>query len=313
MALSRKEVFIKKVVKRIFPVTHSPPHVHVSRGLEERIVRSPDSKPEQKASETVEGSSECTSSSGNRSEILPPRKLYTVSLPPDDYAPVTYGDTNSRKSESSEDAAEEDCQGQPKKRRIRRKKQKNTLQTPDNLHGEQTDSGKHENLIQDNIQLQCTDGPKLSKNKKRKMKKKRQKEKMRAAGMLTKTTGLDFTYQPEKGSSKEGVDFEDVDKKADGILDFLQATQEMYLSDSKSKCADSAVSLEAAQKIFQHLESRSMSSSDMTLLHQLKSFVLLQDVERLKGGLEEFQEYSMMPPGMYSLIIILTNVVLNVD
>ena len=89
-----------------------------------------------------------------------------------------------------------------------------------------------ETLVQDNLQLQQIDSPKISKNKKRKMKKKRQKEKMRAAGLVTKTTGVDFTYQPDKNNREEAAGLKDIDEKADSILDFLQATQQIYFADS---------------------------------------------------------------------------------
>lgn len=124
---------------------------------------------------------------------------------------------------------DENDQGQPKRKRIRRKKQKNVLQNPDHLCEGQAECGRHETLIEDNLQLQCSDSPNLSQNKKRKMKKKRRKEKLRAAGLLTKPTCIDFTYKP---TSEEETDFEDTDKKADDILDFLQATQEIYFSES---------------------------------------------------------------------------------
>ncbi|XP_053142128.1 glutamate-rich protein 1 isoform X2 [Hemicordylus capensis] len=201
-------------------------------------------------------------------------------------------------SEGYSSLPEEEYQGQPKRKRIRKKKHKNVLQNHDNLHGDQAECGRHERLIEDNFQLQCTDGPSLSRNKKRKMKKKRQKEKMRAAGLLTKPTGIDFIYQPER---EEKANFEDADKKADDILDFLQATQEIYFSEKRSKCEDSAVSSESVHEIVQCLESRSISSSDISLLHQMKSFVLLQDVERLKGSMEEFQIHSDMPSGKAKL------------
>ncbi|KFV90467.1 Glutamate-rich protein 1, partial [Fulmarus glacialis] len=190
------------------------------------------------------------------------------------------------------ESAEEEYQGQTKRRRIRRKKQKNSLQNSNNLHGEQTESGMQETLVQDNLQLQQIDSPKISKNKKRKMKKKRQKEKMRAAGLVTKTTSVDFTYQPDKNNREEAAGLKDIDEKADSILDFLQATQQIYFADNKSEGTDSAT----AQELLQYLESRTISSSDVTLLHQLKSFVLLQDIERLKDALKQFQEQAMMLP-----------------
>ncbi|NXK44360.1 ERIC1 protein, partial [Chauna torquata] len=188
-------------------------------------------------------------------------------------------------------------QGQTKRKRIRRKKQKNSLQNSNNLHGEQTEPEMQETLVQDNLQLQKIESPKISKNKKRKMKKKRrQKEKMRAAGLLTKTTGVDFTYQPDKDNREGAADLKDIDEKADSILNFLQATQQIYFADNKSECTDFTVNSATVQELLQCLESRNVSSSDVTLLHQLKSLLLLQDIDRLKDALKQFQEHSMMPP-----------------
>lgn len=62
---------------------------------------------------------------------------------------------------------------------------------------------------------------------------------------------------------------------------------------------DSAVNSATTQELLQHLESRNLSASDVTHLHQLKSLVLLQDIDRLNDALKQFQEHSMMPPGMY--------------
>ncbi|XP_064364595.1 glutamate-rich protein 1 isoform X3 [Dromaius novaehollandiae] len=286
------------------------------------------------ADASTSGDTHCTSLQGSDNTILPPRRMYTVNLPPEGYvavAPDTDNVSISENSESSADSTagivnahccvpkeireagdtevmgdficslcrlEEEYQGQTKRKRIRRKKQKNNLQNPSNLHGEQTESGIQETLLQDNLQLQQIDSPKISKNKKRKMKKRRQKEKMRAAGLLTKTTGVDFTYQPDKNNSEEGADFKDIDEKADNILDFLQATQQIYFADNKSECTDPAVNSATVQELLQYLESRNMASSDVTLLHELKSLVLLQDIERLKNALQQFQEHSLMPPGL---------------
>ncbi|XP_074847302.1 glutamate-rich protein 1 [Carettochelys insculpta] len=304
MSGCRRQVFIGKVLKRLFPTTTSTSYVPVPHG-EVMVLKNPASKPDKKDSESASTSSECASSPGGANEIPLPRKLYTVSLPPEGYVPDnlrTNNPTNAENSENSNDTAEEDSQGHPKRRHIRRKKRKNTVGNPDNLHGEQTEPGKDETLFQHhNLQLQETDGTKISKNKKRKMKKKRQKEKMRATGLLTKTTSVDFTYQPEMDNS-EGADFKDIYEKVDDILDFLQATHEIYFSDNKSKSTDSAMSSDTFQEILHHLQSHSMASSDVTLLHQMKSLVLLQDIERLKGVLEKFQEYSMMLPDHAKII-----------
>ncbi|NWR74461.1 ERIC1 protein, partial [Centropus unirufus] len=194
------------------------------------------------------------------------------------------------------ESTEEEYHGQAKRKRIRRKKQKSSLQISDNSHGEQMESGMQETLVQDHLELRGAASPKISKNKKRKMKKKRQKEKKRAAGLVRKTTGVDFTYQPDKNNQEEAADLKDIDEKADSILDFLQATQQIYFADNKSEGRDSAVNSATAQELLKCLESRTVSSSDVTVLHRLKSLVLLRDIERLEDALKQFQEQSLMPP-----------------
>ncbi|XP_027310949.3 glutamate-rich protein 1 isoform X1 [Anas platyrhynchos] len=315
MAVGWREVFIRNVLKRLYPETSSS-LVHTSSGEEEVVLRNPGSKSREKDLENVQTLSAGASTSsdapsksfqGSDNTVLPPRKMYTVNLPPEGYVAVTQ-DTNSiSASENSEDSADsaEEYQGQTKRKRIRRKKQKSSLQNSESLHGEQTESGMQETLVQDNLQLQQIDSPKISKNKKRKMKKKRQKEKMRAAGLLTKNTGVDFTYQPDKNNREGAAGLKDIDEKADSILDFLQATQQIYFADNKSKCTDSAVNSATTQELLQHLESRNLSASDVTHLHQLKSLVLLQDIDRLNDALKQFQEHSMMPPDHTKTVITL--------
>ncbi|XP_068793390.1 glutamate-rich protein 1 isoform X2 [Struthio camelus] len=310
MALSRREVFIGKVLKRLFAETSSSSVVHASSGKEAVVPGNLGSKSKEKDLENVQtlstdastsGDTCCKSFQGNDNTILPPRRTYTVNLPPEGYiavAPNADSVSVSEKSESGADSTEEEYQGQTKKKRVRRKKQKNSLQNSNNLRCEETESGIQETLLEDNLQLQQIDSPKISKNKKRKMKKKRQKEKMRAAGLLTKTTGVDFTYQPDQSNSEEGANFKDIGEKADSILDFLQATQQIYFTDDKSGCTDPTVNSATVQELLQYLESRNVASSDVTLLHHLKSLVLLQDIERLKNALLQFQEHSLLPPGL---------------
>ncbi|XP_051471165.1 glutamate-rich protein 1 isoform X2 [Apus apus] len=278
MALSRREVFVQKVLKRLYPETSSSSHVHTWSGEEEASLRNLGSKSQEKNLDSVQTSSAdaststdtpCESFQGTDNTVLSPRKVYTVNLPPEGYVAVIPDAVNTAVSEnldSSAGSTEEEYQGQTKRKRIRRKKQNNSLQNSNNLHGEQTESGMQKTLVQGDLQLQQIDSPKISKNKKRKMKKKRRKEKMRAAGLVTKTTSVDFTYQPDKSNREEAADLKDIDEKSNSILDFLQATQQIYFTDN------------------------------LTLLHQLKSLVLVQDIERLKDALKQFQEQSMMPP-----------------
>ncbi|NXF72733.1 ERIC1 protein, partial [Sclerurus mexicanus] len=301
-------VFLAKLLKRLYGESSSSSLVHTSNREEESVPGNLGSKSEEKNLDNVQTSSAdaststdppCKSFQGSDDTNMSPRRIYTVDLPPEGYVAVTpdaISNAISEDSGSSADSTEEEYQGQTKKKRDRRKKQKSSLQISNNLHGEQTDSGMQETLVQDNLQLQQRDGPKISKNKKRKMKKKRQKEKKRAAGLVTKTTSVDFTYQPDKNNREEAAGLKDIDEKADSILDFLQATQQIYFTDKKTECTNAAVNSATAQELLQYLRSRTISSSDVTHLHRLKSLVLLQDIEKLKDALKQFQEQSMMLP-----------------
>ncbi|KAJ7340899.1 hypothetical protein JRQ81_004186 [Phrynocephalus forsythii] len=196
---------------------------------------------------------------------------------------------------SLEDSAEreENGQGQTQRKRHRRKKRKSGLQNPDRLQRGPAGCEEPKNLIEENVQLEHSEGSNLSRNKKRKMKKKRLKEKMRAAGLRMKPAAIDFMYKPE---TEGRTDFEEAHKKVNDILDFLQATQEIYFSEKPSKCPESAVSSQSVCEVLQSLESHTTSSSDITLLHRMKCLVLLQDVERLRGVVEEFHAGTLMPP-----------------
>ncbi|XP_021406948.1 glutamate-rich protein 1 isoform X2 [Lonchura striata] len=307
MAASRRDVFLAKLLKRLYGETSSSSLVQTSSREEEVVLENLGSKSQEKNLDNIQISSAdaststttpCESFQDNDDTVTSPRRVYTVDLPPEGYVAVTPDALSKAVSEasgSSADSTEEEYQGQTKRKRIRRKKQKSSSQISSNFHGEQTDLGIQE-TVQDNLQLQQTNGPKISKNKKRKMKKKRQKEKKRAAGLVTTTTSVDFTYQPDKNSKEEAAGLKDIDEKTDSILDFLQATQQIYFTDKKSECRDAAVNSATTQELLKHLEFRTISSSDVTHLHRLKSLVLLQDIERLKDALKQFQEQSMMSP-----------------
>lgn len=157
-----------------------------------------------------------------------------------------------------------DPHDQPKRRRIRKHKSKKKIRRPSSAHVEEAELEKQRTLSEERLPPRHTDGPAISKNKKRKLKKKQQMKRKRAAGVLTKAAGISFLYAPgegdvELGGSSEGAggggseaedpgdasdkeDREDSvdaeqdggkgsDDQAEGILDFLKSTQEMYFYD----------------------------------------------------------------------------------
>ncbi|KAM6221081.1 glutamate-rich protein 1 [Rhynchocyon petersi] len=230
---------------------------------------------------------------------------------------------------------DEEPHEQPKRKRVRKHKPKKYFKNSTRVLVEQAELEGQRSVSQEKLQPQPTDGSTISKNKKRKLKKKQQIQKKKAAGLLTKAAGISFMYQPEgsnsepelrstdrediqdttKGSWKdiceeevEDPNEEDVEdpkdedvkstkEKADSILNFLKSTQEIYFYDGISKDSDSSLLMETTEELFKHLESHSMSPSDVFILDHMKTLLLLQDTERLKRALEVFPEHCMMPLG----------------
>nr|XP_033791840.1 glutamate-rich protein 1 isoform X2 [Geotrypetes seraphini] len=289
------QVFIEKVLKRLYSAPASPSQLQ-SPPMQLETLCTPEA--EQKDSVTLT-STKCTNSTVGEKQF-PNQKLYTVSLPPDGYLPSSLETTNlthSEHTESSDDSDEEDSSVCSTRKRARKKRQQKNWQDS----GEQMAPKRQTHLLQVD-----RDSPKMSKNKKRKMKKKRQREKMRAAGCLTKASGVDFMYQPEDCANEE-ADIDDVDRKMSEILEFLKATQEIYLADRTSKCEDLDICSGTACGILKHLQTHRSPFSDVTLLYKLKSLVLLQDIEKLKIALQHFEEHSTMLPEYTSVVCSLFN------
>ncbi|XP_017817223.2 glutamate-rich protein 1 isoform X3 [Papio anubis] len=328
------------------------------------------------------------------SETPTARRLYTASGPPEGYVPCWPEPSSCGSPEhasSGDDTEDQDPHDQPKRRRIRKHKSKKKFKNPNSVLVEQAELEKQQSLLQEKFQRQHTDGPTISKNKKRKLKKKQQIKRKKAAGLATKAAGVSFMYQPEDSSSEgegmgeagegggadaseedptpareedikdageeggadsweedptpageedvkdpgeedgadsgkedptlareeDGADASEEDpipageddgadageeddtvtnEKADSVLNFLKSTQEMYFYDGVSRDAASAALADAAEELLDRLASHSVPPSDVSILHHLKTLLLLQDTERLKRALEMFPEHCTMPP-----------------
>ncbi|XP_008049847.1 glutamate-rich protein 1 [Carlito syrichta] len=218
MAERRRHVFVEKVLQRLFP--------NVSSGHKKREPQAPaiEDLPKTVSSEKVR-QRHIRPSTENNTQILPGRRLYTVSLPPEGYMPSEPGpssDPNSENISSGDDTEDQGPHDQPKRRRIRKHKSKKNLKNPNNVHVEQAGLEKQQSPLQEKLQPQHTDGSIISKNKKRKLKKKQQIKKKKAAGLVAKASGVNFMYQPEESSSEqedvgddgeEGIDADEEDTR----------------------------------------------------------------------------------------------------
>uniref|UniRef100_A0A8D2AR56 Glutamate-rich protein 1 n=1 Tax=Sciurus vulgaris TaxID=55149 RepID=A0A8D2AR56_SCIVU len=315
-SLRTSPLFVEKVLKRLFP--------NVPSGEEKETPQIfPLEKPPRKTtSEKVKRKHIHHLTDGDIKRQSEQRR-YTVSLPPEGYVPCLpepSSCTDSDNAFSGADAEDQDHHGQSKRRRIRKHKSKKNFKNPNNVHIELAELEKQQNLLQE-LQPQPTDGLIMSKNKKRKLKKKQQIRRRKAAGLVTKASGVSFMYQPEESSSEQGdlrhtaegvqdskeatsveasgeedaattqEDTEINSRKAEGILNFLKSTQEIYFYDGVSRAADSAVSTESVKELLTCLESNSMPPSDVLILDHMRTLLLLHDPERLRRALEAFPEH----------------------
>ncbi|XP_027243575.1 glutamate-rich protein 1 isoform X1 [Cricetulus griseus] len=303
-------LFTEKVLKRLFP--------NVSSGQDKGTPQTPalETPPKNVTPEAVEHTHGHKLADGDI-KIQPERRLYTVSLPPPGYVPSLPEPTscvNSENASSGGDTEEPDLHDQPKRRRVRRHKSKKNIKNPNDVVIKQAELETQPGLLQEKMHA---DTPTMSKNKRKKLKKKLQLRRKKAAGLVTKTFGVSFMYQPESSSEADADDVtggeaeddqegsvtdatqEDIElanSKAEGILSFLKSTQEIYFYDDTSEGFDPAVCIETAEELLHLLESRRMPASDVLILDHMKTLLLLQDTERLQSALEMFPEHCAMPP-----------------
>ncbi|XP_053315970.1 glutamate-rich protein 1 [Spea bombifrons] len=286
---TRKEVLVSKVLARLYPADVSYSSSSQRPTLQSEIKTTQSTPPED-----VEILQSPTESSPG-SEKGPPnnQKVYTVSLPPDDYVPSSQNDCRSSNSEHSENS--EDTEGNNPRLSKRRRRKKKARSSPQVV-------AEGENNIHPPI-LPLQTSVHINKNKRRKLQRKRQKERLKAAGLWPKVRASVLIDQPERCDEQaetlncpdETIMEEEMMKKSGDLLDFLEATQEIYFTDSKSRCETDALSLDVILETLNQIKSRKMPSSDVTALHHLKTLVLLQDIERLKESLESFKEHSSLP------------------
>ncbi|XP_069429480.1 glutamate-rich protein 1 isoform X2 [Ovis canadensis] len=330
MAALRRHVFVGKVLKKLYP--------EVSHGQEKKAPVTPASRnPSEKVAPEREKGQSVPPETGGDTRVQPMQRLYTVGLPPKGWVPPLLEPPSCSSSESSsnsEDTGDQDLHDLPKRRRIRKHKSKKKFKNPNNTHVKPAESEKQQSLLQEKLQPRHTDGPTISKNKKRKLKKKQQMQRKKAAGSQTGASSVHFMYQPEETSSEQedvlatdgenaggamaggaagaveeqvlpleegGVpdaeeeEVKSTNEKADGILNFLKSTQEIYFYDGVSKDSDSGVFMESTNKLLKQLETHSVSPSDVFILDHMKTLLLLHDTKRLKSALDLFLEHCRMP------------------
>lgn len=318
MSERRRHVFVEKVLKKLFP------NVSSSQEKETPGTLTSETPLKKVTSERVKCEHDHRLTDGSDIKSPLQRRLYTVSLPPEGYTPCFPEPTSCADSEQASSAGDAEDHDQPKKR-IRKRKLKKKLKNSDNVHIEQAESEEQQSLLQEKLQPQHTDGPTISKNRKRKLKKKQQIRRKKAAGLVTKALSASFTYQPEESSSEQ-EDFpgaagdgtpdavgeaagyailehdaapsqedEIANRKADGILSFLKSMREMYFYDGVSEDMDSAVRVETAEELLHSLESHRMAPSDVLILDHMKTLLLLHDTARLQRALELLPEHCEMP------------------
>lgn len=221
---------------------------------------------------------------GSEKSNLSQVKVYTASLPPDDYIPPPQINLQSSTSEDS------DLEEVEIRKRRRRKRKVNVINVPI--------PDVEQNIPQTPPPLpQAFEGGKINKNKKRKLQRKRQKERLKAESLLAKgRTCPSDVYQATDSAMKQSDEHteEEQRKKREDLLDFLQATQELYFSDSKSRYADSALMMEQVLEVLDQIKNCTLPFFEVQLLHYLKSLLILQDIERLNDSLVSFKEQSTM-------------------
>ncbi|XP_026799877.3 glutamate-rich protein 1 [Pangasianodon hypophthalmus] len=293
----RKEVFQAKVLQRLYPTTLKV----------EKVLETPVHDP--KAANSFKGfqlkPSKATGYAG--APAVSGRKVYTVLPPPKDYVPasedgsgsptdaqpVNNADEMPADLSGSEDRnAAEDDDHASKKRKRGRKRKAATLSEGNPPTTTAADNDKTEDA-EERTKGNAEGSECISKNKRRKMKKKRHREKLLALGLVPRSMALEFTYKQSEEKEKE--DEEDEEKKVEEVLDFLQSTQDLYLSDRSRSTDDPSVFLSATESLFTRLSDGTSPPAVLSILCRLRALLRQREVEKLHTVLQEFTHTSTLP------------------
>ncbi|KAF5904217.1 glutamate-rich protein 1-like, partial [Clarias magur] len=240
------------------------------------------------------------------------RKVYTVLPPPEDYVPASGDGWGSSTIAQPVNNAEEmpadlsgsgDCNttedDHASKKRKRRRKRKPATFSEGNppttaAAADDDDDDDYKGQDAEERNKGNTEGSEcLSKNKRRKMKKKRHKEKLLALGIMPRSMALEFTYkQGEEEEEEEGDE-----KKLEEVLDFLQSTRDLYMSDRSCSSSDPSIFLSATDSLFSHLSDGTSPRPVLSILRRLRALLRQREVEKLHTMLQEFTHTSALPKG----------------
>uniref|UniRef100_A0A8C5N3G6 Glutamate rich 1 n=1 Tax=Leptobrachium leishanense TaxID=445787 RepID=A0A8C5N3G6_9ANUR len=289
-AAAKREALVSKVLARLYPHEVScTPNLEDPNLQAKVFLRSNGDKKDMKDSPAP---TEYLQDAGKG----PPeeQKVYTANLPPENHVQSSHDCVSSAKgSEESEDT-----EGLEEGKRFRRRRRKKKVSIKP-----QAEAENDNNMLPKPSCPQTSDRVPINKNKRRKLQRKRQKERLKAAGLWTKTKATDPNHQCKEetvslGQPSEEHAEKDLQKKSEDLLDFLNATQELYFTDvhpGRFKCANDTAPADAVFETLNRIKSGEMPSSDVTALHHLKTLVLLQDIERLEDCLDSFKEHSALP------------------
>ncbi|XP_026882901.2 glutamate-rich protein 1 isoform X2 [Electrophorus electricus] len=131
----------------------------------------------------------------------------------------------------------------------------------------------------------------LSRNRKRKMKKKRRKAKLLSSGSAPRPRALEFTYEEDEGERGD----EDSRQDLDGVLDFLQTTWDLYLSDRSRASSLPALPSNVAESLFARMSDRTSPPAGLRSFRGLGALLGRGDAGQLRVALQEFSRTSPLP------------------